>query len=142
MRLVLREACDALELGGLLSFEGVKVVLAAVQLALEARELTLTLVKGIIAAVEGLLALHDATLHGLQLALTLLLLGLGVLPELQNLLLGLEHGLLLSRVSLATRLRRDAFRLAARAFDLFVGRLELRVALPSKEEVRQPSSNR
>ena len=56
MRLVLREACDALELGGLLSFEGVKVVLAAVQLALEARELTLTLVKGIIAAVEGLLA--------------------------------------------------------------------------------------
>ena len=122
---VLGEAGDALELGGLLGHELVKVGLATVQLALKAGELVLPAVEGVVSVVQGLLALHDAVLEGLELALALLLLGLGVLLELQNLLLGLQDRLLLCVLGLAVGLGGDALGLAARVLDLLVGELEL-----------------
>ena len=53
----------------------------------------LTLVEGIVAAIERLLALHHAILERTNLAFTLLVLGLGSLLVLDNLFFSLEQSL-------------------------------------------------
>ena len=128
--LVRREPGDALELGRLARDHLLEVGLATVELALEAGELMLATVEGVVSVVEGLLALHDAVLEGLELALALLLLGLGGLLEGEDLLLGLEDGLLLGVLRLAGGLGGDALRLATGGGKLGLGVLELGVALP------------
>ena len=55
----------------------------------------LALVERVVAAVERLLALHDAVLENANLLFALRLLGLGGLLVLDDLLLGLEQGFLL-----------------------------------------------
>ena len=109
MGILARERGDALELGGLALHDLVEVVALTVELSLQAGELMLALVEALVAAVERLLTLHDAGLEGAQLALALLLLGLGRLLELEDLLLGLENGLLLGTLGIATCLGLDLF---------------------------------
>lgn len=53
----------------------------------------LTLVEGIVSTIEGLLALHHTVLERTNLALTLLVLGLGGLLVLDDLLFSLEQSL-------------------------------------------------
>ena len=92
---------DALELVGLTSIELLKLARALVDLTLLAGKLVLALIKGLIAAIKGLLALHHAVLKGADLLLALGLLSLGGLLVLDDLLLGLEEGLLLKRLGRA-----------------------------------------
>ena len=89
------ELRDALELVRLTGIELLKLTRALVDLTLLAGKLVLSLIKGFIAAIKGLLTLHHSVLEGADLLLTLSLLCLGGLLVLDNLLLGLEEGLLL-----------------------------------------------
>ncbi len=130
------EAGDALELGDALGLEGVEVDLALVELALEAGELVVATVEDVVAAIEGLLALHDATLHVLELALALLLLRLGGLLDGQDLLLGLEDGLLLCVLGLTGGLGADAVGLGLGVLDLGLGGLDLGIGLTGKDRIR------
>ena len=91
---------NALELGSLLLHELIKVRLATVKLASLAGELVLATIKGVIAAIKGLFALHDAAFHGSKLALALLLLSLGGLTLLKDILLSGENSFLLRGLSL------------------------------------------
>ena len=85
--------------------------------------------------VERLLTLHDAVLEVLELSLALLLLGLGDLLELEDLLLGLENGLLLGALRLALGLACDSAGLVARRGELGLGVPQAGVALTGEQEV-------
>lgn len=84
---------DALELRGLLGAELLKLAGALLDLASLAGQLMFTLVEGIVAAIERLLALHHTVLERTNLALTLLVLGLGSLLILDDLFLCLKQSL-------------------------------------------------
>ena len=84
---------DALELRGLLGAELLKLARALLDLASLAGQLVLTLVEGIVTAIEGLLALHHAILERTNLVLTLLVLGLCSLLVLDDLFFSLEQSL-------------------------------------------------
>ena len=84
---------DALELRGLLGAKLLKLTGALLDLASLAGQLMFTLVEGIVAAIEGLLALHHTVLERTNLALTLLVLGLGSLLILDDLFLCLKQSL-------------------------------------------------
>ena len=73
--------------------ELLKLARTLLDLASLAGQLVLTLVEGIVAAIERLLALHHAVLERTNLTLTLLVLGLGSLLVLDNLFLGLKQSL-------------------------------------------------
>ena len=122
MGIVARELGYALELGGLLADELLELTAALLNLACLARELVLTLVEGVVAAIERLLALHDAVLHGAEFLLALLLFRLGGLLALEDLLLCLEKGLLLERLRLSLRIAYHLVCLGARRLD---GRVRL-----------------
>ena len=92
---------DTLELRGLLSAELLKLAGALLDLASLAGQLVLTLVEGIVAAIEGLLALHHTVLKRTNLVLTLLVLGLGSLLVLDDLLFSLEQSLFFEGLGLA-----------------------------------------
>ena len=92
---------DTLELRGLLSAELLKLAGALLDLASLAGQLVLTLVEGIVAAIEGLLALHHTVLERTNLVLALLVLGLGSLLVLDDLLFSLEQSLFFEGLSLA-----------------------------------------
>lgn len=89
---------DALELGGLLCAELLELAGALLDLTGTAGQLMLALVESVVAAIKGFLALHHAVLERTNLALTLLVLGLGGLLVLDDLLFSLEQSLFL-RVS-------------------------------------------
>ena len=82
-------------------------------------------VKGIRAFVERLLALQYALLHGRNLALALLFLGIRLLSELENLLTGLHQGGLLGRLGIALGVSRDALCLLLGVGEPLVGLLYL-----------------
>ena len=82
------EAADTLELGGVLALELLDVAGALLNLASLAGELVLLLVERVGATVEGLLALKQAVLAFANLASTLGRLGLGCLLLLENLGIG------------------------------------------------------
>ena len=92
---------DALELRGLLGTELLKLAGTLLDLASLAGQLMLTLVEGIVAAIEGLLALHHTVLERTNLVLTLLVLGLGSLLVLDDLLFSLEQSLFFEGLGLA-----------------------------------------
>ena len=92
---------DALELRGLLGAELLKLAGALLDLASLAGQLMFTLVEGIVAAIEGLLALHHTVLERTNLALTLLVLGLGSLLILDDLFLCLKQSLFFEGLGLA-----------------------------------------
>ena len=117
---VARQLGDALELARLAGDELVELAGALLELTGLAGQLVLALVERVVATVERLLALHHAVLEGAQLALALLLLGLRGLLALDDLLLGLEEGLLLHRLRGALRLADDALGLGVRGLDLGV----------------------
>ena len=82
-------------------------------------------VECVVPAVERLLALHDPVLELLNLLLALLLVGLGLLLQLQNLLASLYERGLLRRLRVMPRVARDAFRLLPCILDGLVGLLDL-----------------
>ena len=84
---------DTLELGGLLGAELLKLAGALLDLTGLAGQLVLTLVESVVSAIKGLLALHHTVLERTNLALTLLVLGLGGLLVLDDLLFSLEQSL-------------------------------------------------
>ncbi len=90
---------DTLELGGLLGTKLLKLTGALLDLAGLVGQLMLALVKSVVSAIEGLLALHHTVLERTNLALTLLVLGLGGLLVLDDLLFSLEQSLFFLRVS-------------------------------------------
>ena len=138
-----RERGDALELDGL-TLEGlVKLLGTAVNVTRELGELGLARVERVIAAVKGLLALHDPALELAQLALALLLLCRGGLTLLEDLLLGLQEALLLGAlgladglVSLGLGLGLDGFGALLCARDLLVRLAQTRAVARGEDEVR------
>ena len=81
----------------------------------------LTLVEGIVAAIEGLLALHHAILERTNLAFTLLVLGLGSLLVLDNLFFSLEQSLFFEGLGLTLCITDQGLSLCVCRLDLFVG---------------------
>ena len=82
----LQTACDLLD--GLVELDG-----TLVELALKGRDLMLARVEGLDAAIERLLALGQAVLSRADLLHALAVLGLGLLLELEGLVLGLDDRL-------------------------------------------------
>ena len=137
MGIVLGEDGDALELAGLTGEELVHLDAALLDLALETGELVLLAIERVAPAVEGLLALHDAILHGLELLLALALLALGPLLELNYFLTRLDEGRLLGGLGITARIVLYPGRLASRRLDGTLGLLHLRVVSRCRKEVRR-----
>ena len=116
LRLLRRHAGHALQAavdlpGGLL-----EVALATVELALLGRYLMLAGIERLHAAIERLLALRHAVLGGAHLAHALLVLGLGLLLQLQDLVLGFDDGLAAQCFGLSFRVGHHGLGLLRRTF--------------------------
>ena len=112
---------DSLELGGLLCAELLELTGALLDLTGLAGQLMLTLVEGIVSTIEGLLALHHTVLERTNLALTLLVLGLGGLLVLDDLLFSLEQSLFFEGLGLTLSITDQGLSLCVCRLNLFVG---------------------
>ena len=112
---------DTLELGGLLGAELLKLAGALLDLTGLAGQLVLTLVESVVSAIKGLLALHHTVLERTNLALTLLVLGLGGLLVLDDLLFSLEQSLFFEGLGLTLSITDQGLSLCVCRLDLFVG---------------------
>ena len=112
---------DTLELGGLLGTELLKLTGTLLDLAGLAGQLVLALIEGIVTAIEGLLALHHAILERTNLALTLLVLGLGSLLILDDLFLGLKQSLFFEGIGLTLCITDQGLSLCMCRLNLFIG---------------------
>ena len=81
----------------------------------------LTLVESVVSAIEGLLALHHTVLERTNLALTLLVLGLGGLLVLDDLLFSLEQSLFFEGLGLTLSITDQGLSLRVCRLNLFVG---------------------
>ena len=112
---------DTLELGGLLGAELLELAGALLDLTGLAGQLVLTLVESVVSAIKGLLALHHTVLERTNLALTLLVLGLGGLLVLDDLLFSLEQSLFFEGLGLTLSITDQGLSLCVCRLDLFVG---------------------
>ena len=112
---------DTLELGGLLCAELLELTGALLDLTGLAGQLMLTLVEGIVAAIEGLLALHHTVLERTNLVLTLFVLSLGSLLVLDDLFFSLEQSLFFEGLGLTLCIADQGLSLCVRRLNLFVG---------------------
>ena len=112
---------DALELGGLLCAELLELAGALLDLTGLAGQLMLALVESVVAAIKGFLALHHAVLERTNLALTLLVLGLGGLLVLDDLLFSLEQSLFFEGLGLTLSITDQGLSLRVCRLNLFVG---------------------
>ena len=112
---------DTLELGGLLCAELLELTGALLDLTGLTGQLMLALVESVVAAIKGFLALHHAVLERTNLALTLLVLGLGGLLVLDDLLFSLEQSLFFEGLGLTLCITDQGLSLCVCRLDLFVG---------------------
>ena len=99
-------------------------------------------IERVIAAIEGLLALHDAVLHRLQLLLASLVFRVGLLLELENLLTRLHERRLLRGLGVAQRIVLNALGLVASLVHGAVCLLDLRIGRARHKEVRPRRAQR
>ena len=115
-RLLRRHAGHALQAAVDLPGSFLEVALATVELALLGRYLMLAGVERLHAAIERLLALRHAVLRGAHLAHALLVLGLGLLLQLQDLVLCFDDGLATQCFGLSFRVGHHGLGLLRRTF--------------------------
>ena len=116
-----RKVGNTLELGGLLGAKLLKFARALLDLTGLAGQLMLALIERIVASVERFLALHHAIFERANLALTLLVLGLGGLFVLDDLFLSLEQSLFFEGLGLTLSITDQGLCLRVCRLNLFFG---------------------
>ena len=116
-----RKVGNTLKLGSLLGAELLKLARALLDLASLAGQLVLALIERIVATIERFLALHHTIFERANLALTLLVLGLGGLLVLDDLFLSLEQSLFFESLGLTLCITDQGLCLRVCRLNLFVG---------------------
>ena len=116
-----RKVGNTLELGSLLGTELLKLARALLDLTGLAGQLMFALIERIVATIERFLALHHTIFERANLALTLLVLGLGGLLVLDDLLFSLEQSLFFEGLGLTLSITDQGLSLCVCRLDLFVG---------------------